>query len=65
MKNIGVIDESIYLLKKRHYSLLLGALFMLQIVHAQSEWSIKPGAYYYGSINSLSVNGGGLVVGLE
>ena len=50
---------------KRHYSLLLGALLMALSAHAQPEWSIKPGAYYNGSINSVSVNGGGLVVGLE
>ena len=49
---------------KRYY-LLLGALFMVLTAHAQSEWSLKPGAYYNGSINSTNVNGGGLVVGLE
>ena len=56
------------MLNKRCYRLLfrtLMAFFMLQIAHAQSEWSLTPGFYYNGGWSTMDVGGFGPIAGLE
>ena len=56
------------MLYKKYYSLLLGTLmtfFMIQIVHAQSEWSFNAGMYVNNGISSLDAGGVALNAGLE
>ena len=56
------------MLNKRCYRLPFGVLlafFMLPIVHAQSEWSMKAGVNYNGGFSGMDVLGGAVVAAFE